>query len=233
MLLSRGGSDPAHPAIRSLAVLPFKPLLPAERDESLELGMTESMIASLGARGGLTVYPLSSVRRYGAIEQDPLAAGRALNAGSVLDGSLQHHGDQLRVFVRLLRVADGRQLWANQFDGNITSILGVQEQISTKVAEALAARFTAADAVLRTLGGTKDSAAYLLYANGRYALARSTEPSLVLAIGYFEQAIARDPNFALADTGLANCYMVLGIFGMRPPAETMPRARCGIDGTAD
>jgi tetratricopeptide (TPR) repeat protein len=78
------------------------------------------------------------------------------------------------------------------------------------------------------LGGTKDSTAYLLYANGRYALARSTEPSLVLAIGYFEKAIERDPQFALAHVGLAECYVVLGVFGMRPPADTLPRARDAV-----
>ena len=72
-------------------------LLPTERDESLELGRTASMIASLGAHDGMTVRPLSSVRRFGKIEQDPLAAGRALEAESVLDGALHHHGDQLRV----------------------------------------------------------------------------------------------------------------------------------------
>jgi TolB-like protein/Tfp pilus assembly protein PilF len=228
-LLQRGGGHSTAPAIRTIAVLPFKPLLPAERDESLELGMTESMIASLGARGGLTIRPLSSVRRYGSIEQDPLAAGRALHAESVLDGALQHHGDQLRVSVRLLRVADGRQLWAHQFDGNVTRIFGVQEQISAKVAEILSARLTAAaEGTLPTLGGTKDSTAYLLYANGRYALARSTEASLVLAIGYFEKAIERDPQFALAHVGLADCYAVLGVFGMRPPAETLPRARDAV-----
>jgi DNA-binding winged helix-turn-helix (wHTH) protein/tetratricopeptide (TPR) repeat protein len=233
LLLQRGrGGHSAPPAIQTLAVLPFKPLLPtegdAQRDESLELGMTESMIASLGARGGLMVSPLSSVRRYGAIDQDPLAAGSALHAESVLDGSLQHQGDQLRVSVRLLRVADGRELWVHQFDGNVTGIFGVQQQISAKVAEILSARSSAADGAPPTLGGTKDSTAYLLYANGRYALARSTEPSLVLAIGYFEKAIERDPQFALAHAGLADCYMVLGVFGMRPPAETLPRARDAV-----
>ena len=233
LLLEKGRvGHSAPPAIQTLAVLPFKPLLPterdAQRDEPLELGMTESMIASLGARGGLTIRPLSSVRRYGSIEQDPLAAGRALHAESVLDGALQHHGDQLRVSVRLLRVADGRQLWANQFDGDVTRIFSVQEQISAKVAEILLPRLTAAEGTLPTLGGTKDSTAYLLYANGRYALARSTEASVVLAIGYFEKAIERDPQFALAHVGLADCYAVLGVFGMRPPAETLPRARDAV-----
>jgi DNA-binding winged helix-turn-helix (wHTH) protein/TolB-like protein len=230
LILERGrGGLSAPPAIHTLAILPFKPLLTTERDESLELGMTESMIASLGAHEGLTIHPLSSVRRYGSIEQDPLAAGRALHAEWVLDGSLQHQGDQLRVFVRLLRVGDGRQLWANHFEDKITGIFGVQEQISAKVAEALSGKSSAAGtAAPQVLGGTKDSAAYLLYANGRYALARSTEPSLVLAIGYFEKAIERDPQFALAHVGLAGCYVVLGVFGMRPPVETLPRARDAV-----
>jgi DNA-binding winged helix-turn-helix (wHTH) protein/TolB-like protein len=221
-----GHSSPA--AMQTVAVLPFKPLLATERDESLELGMTESMIASLGAHAGLTISPLSSVRRFGSIEQDPVAAGRALHAESVLDGSLQHHGDQLRVSVRLLRVADGGQLWAHQFEGNVAGIFGVQEQISAKVAEALSARSSATNDASPEVGGTKDSGAYLLYASGRYALARTTEPSLVLGIGYFERAIERDPQFALAHVGLADCYMILGVFGMRPPAETLPRARDAV-----
>jgi len=91
-----------------------------------------------------------------------------------------------------------------------------------------AARSTAASRLSAVLGGTKDSAAYLIYSSGRYALARSTESSLVLGIGYFEKAIERDPQFALAYEGLANCYMVLGVFGMRAPTETLPRARDAV-----
>jgi DNA-binding winged helix-turn-helix (wHTH) protein/TolB-like protein/Flp pilus assembly protein TadD len=228
-LLQRGVGRGTPSAIHTLAVLPFKPLLPAERDESLELGMTESMIASIGAHGGLNVSPLSSVRRRGAIDQDPLGVGRALHTGSVLDGSLQHRGNQLQVSVRLLRVSDGRELWANHYEGNISSIFGIQEQISAKVAETLSGKSTAAGAATpQTVGGTRDAAAYLLYASGRYALARSTEESLALAIGYFEQALERDPRFALAQMGFAESYMILGIFGMRPPAETMPRARDAV-----
>jgi len=226
--LQRGVARDTPSAIHTVAVLPFKPMHSAERDESLELGMTESMIASIGARG-LNVSPLSSVRRRGAIDLEPLGVGRALQTGSVLDGSLQHRGDQLQVSVRLLRVADGRELWAHLFEGNISSIFGIQEQISAKVAETLAGKSTAAGAPApQTVGGTRDATAYLLYANGRYALARSTEESLALAIGYFEQALERDPQFALAQMGFAESHMILGIFGMRAPAETMPRARDAV-----
>jgi DNA-binding winged helix-turn-helix (wHTH) protein/tetratricopeptide (TPR) repeat protein len=227
LLYQRGGRQPAPSVIRTLAVLPFKPLLAAERDEPLELGMTESMIGKLDARGGLTIYPLSSVRRYASVERDPVAAGRALNAESVLDGALQHHGDQLRVSARLLRVKDGQQLWAGQFEGGVDNVLGFQEQISAKVAQTLAAQASPAVAP-PVLGGTQDSTAYLLYAHGRYALARSSEPSLVLAIDYFQKAIVRDPQFARAHSGLAACYMVMGNFGMRSPGEVFPRARDAV-----
>ncbi len=227
-LLQRGVGRDTPSAIHTVAVLPFKPLHSAERDESLELGMTESMIASIGARG-LSVSPLSSVRRRGAIDQDSLGVGRALHTESVLDGSLEHQGDQLQVSVRLLRVADGRELWANRYAGSISSIFGIQEQISAKVAETLSGKSIAADASAPpTVGGTRDATAYLLYANGRYALARSTEESLGLAVGYFEQALERDPQFALAHVGLAESYTILGVFGMRAPAETMPRARDAV-----
>ncbi len=228
-VLQRTVGSGAPSVIHAVAVLPFKPLLPGERDESLELGMTESMIASIGARGYLNVSPLSSVRHRGAIDEDPIAVGRALHTESVLDGSLQHRGDQLQVSVRLLRVADGRELWANRYEGNISGIFGVQEQISAKVAEILLGKGTdAAGEATQMVGATKDATAYLLYANGRYALARSTEESLGLAIGYFEQALERDPQFALAHVGLAESYLILGVFGMRPPAETIPRARDAV-----
>ena len=228
-VLRRTGGPGTPSLIHTVAVLPFKPLLPGERDESLELGMTESMIAKIGARGYLKVSPLSSVRHRGAIDEDPIAVGRALHTESVLDGSLQHRGDQLQVSVRLLRVDDGRELWANQYEGNISGIFGVQEQISAKVAEILLGKGTdAAGEATQIVGATKDATAYLLYANGRYALARSTEESLGLAIGYFEQALERDPQFALAHVGLAESYLILGVFGMRPPAETIPGARDAV-----
>ena len=144
----------------------------------------------------------------------------------MLEGSLQHRGEQLRVSVRLLNVSDGRQEWAKQFDEKVSGIFAVQEQISMPVTAILTKGSSLANTMApQTLGGTKDSTAYLFYASGRYALSRSTESSLVLAIDYFEKAIDRDPQFALAHVGLAESYMILGIFGMRPPAETMPRAR--------
>jgi DNA-binding winged helix-turn-helix (wHTH) protein/TolB-like protein/Tfp pilus assembly protein PilF len=222
-------ADPPRPSDGSrVAVLPFKPLVAADRDESLELGMTESLIAALSAQEKLEILPLSSVRRFGAPDQDPLAAGRSLGVPIVLDGSLQRRDDRIRVSARLLRVSDGRQLWADTFDEKLQTIFEMQDAIAERVSEALLARLAGATpAVSRSpaRGQTEDSEAYLLYANGRLAWTRATEASLTQAIGYFEEAIARDPQYALAHAGLADCYAILGVFGMRAPHETYPRAR--------
>jgi DNA-binding winged helix-turn-helix (wHTH) protein/TolB-like protein len=212
----------------TLAILPFKPLLPAERNESLELGMTQSLISSLGEHSPQMISPLSSVRRYAAIDQNPIAAGRELGVDTVLEGSLQRRDDRLRVSVRLLRVADGKQLWAHNFDQNFTTIFDVQDAIAAKVAQSLSVR-GAGPKTARGTPRTQDPEAYALYTSGQFAWSRQTEPSLLQAIGFFEQAIARDPNYALAYAGLADSFAVLGVFGMRAPHDVFPKARGAAD----
>jgi DNA-binding winged helix-turn-helix (wHTH) protein/TolB-like protein/Tfp pilus assembly protein PilF len=215
----------ASSAAQALAVLPFKPLVLAERDESLELGMTESLIARLSALDGIVVKPLSSVRRYAEPEQDPLAAGMALNAEVVLDGTLQHRDGRLRVTARLLNVKDGQQIWAGSFDENVTTIFEVQDTITKRVSEALRAPLSDRVARRHERGSTQIPAAYLAHANGRLAWSRLTEQSLKQAIQEFEKALALDPNYALAYVGVADSYATLGVFGILRPHEAFPRAR--------
>jgi len=190
-------------AAHTLAILPFKPLLPAERNESLELGMAESLISHLSQPGRQAISPLSSVRRYGALDQDPIAAGRELGVDTVLDGSLQRSGNRLRVAARLLRVADGQQLWAQSFDQDFTTIFDVQDTIAARVAQAI----SVGQGVGSTRGTpyTQDSEAYALYASGQFAWARQTEPSLLQA------ALAQDSICALCGHIRAACDRVSGI----------------------
>ena len=223
-----GSRQPSPAAGQKLAILPFKPLLPAERNESLELGMTESLISSLGQHSPQAISPLSSVRRFAALDKDPIAVGRELGVDTVLDGSLQRSGDRLRVSVRLLRVADGRQLWAQSFDQAFTTIFDVQDVIAARVAQSLSVRWTGGEQP-RGAPYTRDPEAYALYASGRLAWTRQTETSLLQAIGFFEQAIARDPDYALAYSGLADSYAVLGVFGIRAPRDVFPSARRAAD----
>jgi DNA-binding winged helix-turn-helix (wHTH) protein/TolB-like protein len=225
---SPGPREAAPLPARTLAILPFKPLLPAERNESLELGMADSLISRLSEHSRQAISPLSSVRRYGALDQDPIAAGRELGVDTVLDGSLQRSGDRLRVAVRLLRVADGQQLWAQSFDQDFTTIFDVQDTIAARVAQAVSVRWEGGSSTRRA-PNTQDPEAYALYASGQFAWARQTEPSLLQAISFFEQAIARDPNYALAYASLADSYALLGIFGIRAPHEVFPRARRAVE----
>ena len=219
-LYSRLADDAAQVRPRQIAVLPFKPLVPSEREESLELGMTESLIARLSAQQGILARPLSSVRRFSGSDQDPLSAGRELGVDSVLESSLQRSDGRIRVSARLLRVADGHQLWAQSFDQEISNIFETQDAIAEKVSQALSVRLSE-----RLQHPTQDAEAFLLYANGRLAWTRLNEASLLQAIEYFEKAIERDARYALAYAGLADSYAILGVFGMRAPHEVFPRAR--------
>jgi DNA-binding winged helix-turn-helix (wHTH) protein len=124
--------------VRAIAVLPFKPLVAENRDASLEMGMADTLIARLSGLGGLSVRPVSSVRKYADLDQDPIAAGRELLVESVLEGNLQRWGDKIRVTVRLLNVTDGVSLWADTFDERFTEIFALQDAIAERVVTALA-----------------------------------------------------------------------------------------------
>ncbi len=212
------GSDSLGP-VRTLAVLPFKPLTAADRNESLELGMTETLITGLN-QGSLSVKPLSSVRRYAGVEEDGLAAGQALGVQAVLEGHIQRAGDTLRVSVRLLDVGDGRQLWAERYDEEITDIFSVQDAIAERVRAALTVELAGRPSpVLRRY--TESAEAYQQWANGRYHTMRLALPE---ALADFEQAVALDPEFALAYAGIAEVHSMLGVFGAVAPREAFPQA---------
>ena len=210
---------------KTIAVLPFKPLVAENRDESLEMGMAETLIARLSHSREVVVRPLSSVRRYGGLDQDPLKAGRELAVESVLDGHIQTWGDRIRVTVRLMSVGDGSQLWAGQFDEKFTDIFTVQDVIAEKVAGALALTLTGEEQKHLTKHYTEDAEAYQMYVYGRFYRNKRTEEGSRMAIQYFERAIARDPNYALAHAGLSEGYIGLAVFGATSPKEIFPRAR--------
>ena len=131
-------TDPPAKPIRAIAVLPFKPLVPENRDAALEIGMADTLIAKLSSIRELCVRPISSVRKYADLEQDPLAAGRDLEVESILEGSLQRWGDKIRVTARLVGVSTGVSLWADTFDEKFTDIFALQDAISERIVGALA-----------------------------------------------------------------------------------------------
>ena len=198
------GALVADPA-RSVAILPFRPLLAESRDQALELGMAEAVIVKLGQLSSLRVPSTNAVRRYAATDADPLAAGRELGVESVLEGSLLRVGEELRVSARLLDVDSGTTLWAQQWDLPWTGVLGVQDSIAAEVARTLAVRL-AADEEASLRANPTNTAAYEPYMRGRYLLQRSVEDAL-RAIELLQEATRLDPSSAAAEAALAFAYI--------------------------
>jgi DNA-binding winged helix-turn-helix (wHTH) protein/TolB-like protein/Tfp pilus assembly protein PilF len=222
----RGREAPGSRERATLAVLPFKPMTASDSNESLELGVAETLIVGLNA-AQLRVIPLSSVRRFAGADQDALAAARELAADVVLESYIQRDGDALRVSTRLLEVADGRQLWSQRYDERFSDILTVQDSIAERVLGALAPNLAGAMAPLRRY--TNDAEAYQLYLDGQFSRRRGSEGALREALGSFQAAVERDPSFALAHVGLADTYAILAVFGVDAPHDAFPLARAAID----
>jgi len=208
-----------------MAVLPFKPLVANDRDEYLEMGMVDVLITKLSNIRQLKVRSISTVRKYADLQQDPVAAGRELQVEAVLDGSIQRVGDRVRVTVRLLNVQDGTSLWADKFDEPFTNIFALQDSISERVAAALPLNLSGEEKARLSRHYTENTEAFQLYLKGRYFWNKRSGEGLRKGIDYFNQAIADDPNYALAYTGISDCYALLSDFGFVPPREGFPKAK--------
>ena len=220
-LLSRENAPPNDTTtIRSLAVLPFKPLVSENRDESMELGMADTLIAKMSGYQ-ITVRPLATVRRFASLEQDPVEAGRLLGVDAVLDGGIQVADGRVRISAKLWRVSDGRQLWADQYDERSTDIFSLQDSISERVASALRATLGSR----RTKDYTRSLEAYQLFSKGRVHSLRLILPELQKGISYYEQAIAVDPTYALAYVELATTYRAMVLTNDARPSEVVPKAK--------
>ena len=207
--------------IKTVAVLPFKPLTAENRNEALELGMADTLISKLSSGEKVIVRPLGSVRRYNSLEQDSLLAGRELTVDSVLEGTIQTAGNRIRISARLLRTLDGKQLWSAQFDEKFTDIFDVQDSISERAAAAL--KFRLGDK--RKKRDTENVEAYQFYAKGRFHVLKATRVGIETGILNLAQAIELDPNYALAYVGLADAYRAMSLAGEIPSNEFLPKAK--------
>ena len=204
-----------------LAVLPIRALSEDENAKILAAGLSDALITKLGGTKELVVRPGSSVVQYGDELQDPVDIGRKLDVGSVLEGTLLESDGRLRVNLRLIDAATGQQIWADKFDGVAGHVFDLEDRISESVARRL----------LPTLIGqrvtrkyTDNAAAYDDFIKGRYFLAKRTEDGFNQAIEFFKSAAAKDPNFSMAYAGLADCYILLGVWGSLRPNEAFPKA---------
>ena len=211
--------------VRSLAVLPFKPIGAGEEDEYLGLGMADALITKLSNIREINIRPTSAVRKFDAPDQDPVAAGRALGVEAVIEGSVQRVAERIRVTVQLVSVRDGAPLWAEKFDEQFTNIFAVQDRISEQVARSLTLTLSGAERELLTKRYTENSEAHQLYLKGRYFWNKRTIEGMNKGVGYFSEAVEKDPSYALAYVGLADSYSLLSDYGGLPPKEAYPQAK--------
>ncbi len=219
--------------IKSLAVLPFQPLVTDDRDASLEMGMADTLIARLSSIGNMIVRPISSVRKYADLAQDALTAGRELEVESVLEGSLQRQGDKIRVTVRLLNVSNGASLWAGTFDEEFTDIFALQDAISERVARALALKLSSEDKTRLLKHDTENTEAYQLYLKGRYYWWKTSPEEFAKSRDYFHRAVDADPSYALGYCGLNSYYGYGAAWGMLSADEAWPKAEWAITKALD
>ena len=183
--------------------------------------MADALISKLSEAEEITARPLSAVRKYSSPDQDSVAAGRELEVDAVLDGSLQKSGDRIRVLARLLRVSDGKQLWASQFEEKFTDIFSVQDSISERVATALKIQLINKE----NRHYTANVEAYQLYVKGRFHALKLTRTETDKAVAYFQQAIELDNNYALPYLGLARAYLPMALTSGLPSRDVIPKAR--------
>jgi len=214
-----------HSPIRSLAVLPFHTLSTSSSDRYLGLGMADAVITKVAATGKIIVRPTSAIQQYADTQLTPQAIGREQGVDAVLDGRIQREGDKVRVTLQLIRVRDGRQLWADTFDRQFTDVFALEDALSAMAAHALRLQLTGEQTRKFTKRSTDNPDAYDAYMKGRYFWNKRTESALNRGLDYFRQAINLDPGFAEAYSGLADSYATLGLYSVLPPRQAFPTAK--------
>jgi DNA-binding winged helix-turn-helix (wHTH) protein/TolB-like protein/Tfp pilus assembly protein PilF len=216
--------EPTAP-INSIAVLPFKSFGSDASDENLGFWMADTLITKLSNVKRLVVRPISSVRKFTSTNEDAVAAGRELKVDAVLDASIQRTGDRIRVTMRLVNVKDGAPLWTRIVDEQVSDPFAVQDRVAEQVTEALALRLTSEEKNLVAKYPTQNSEAYRLCMLGRYYWGRPDVENWKKAIDYFNAAIEKDSNYALAYAGLADSYLSLVADSVLPKPEAIPKAK--------
>ena len=226
------------PPIGSIAVLPFVNASTDANAEYLSDGISESLINSLSQLPDLKVISLSSVLHYKGKQIDPEAVGRELGVHAVLVGRLVQRGDGLSISAELVDARDKSHIWGEQYSRKLVDVLMVQEEISKEISEKLRLRLSGEERKRLSKRFTKNTEAYQDYLRGRYYWNKRTQEGYKRAIDHFEQAIDKDPTYALAYTGLADCYGLRGLReGGLSPTEAFAKAKesstraLGIDDT--
>lgn len=209
----------------SVAVLPFTDLSSQQDQEYFCIGLAEELTLALTRVPGLQVTSRSSASRVAEREDDLETIGRKLGVRSVLEGTVRKEGPRLRVTSQLVDMEGGYNLWSERFDREFSDVFTIQEEIARHIVETLQLTLVGD---LRAPGADESRQhpeAYNLYLEGRYFADKRTEEGLKRALDLYRQALDQAPDYARAWAGMADSYSLLGIYGLSPPRDVMPRAR--------
>jgi serine/threonine protein kinase/Tfp pilus assembly protein PilF len=209
--------------IDSIAVLPFTNVNGDASVDYLSDGITESLIASLTHVPDLKVKSRNSVFRYKGRDVDAQKAGSELGVSALVSGRVTPHGDKVEVSAELTDVRDNTELWGQHYSSKSTQIIVLEQQMAGDLAAKLRSGMSSSEKQLVTKQGTQSPEAYELYLKGRYAWSKRTAADLETAISYFNQAIAKDPGYALAYSGLADVYTVFPVYGAKS-SDVVPKS---------
>jgi eukaryotic-like serine/threonine-protein kinase len=202
----RGRSETGK--VNSIAVLPFVNATNDPNNEYLSDGLTESLISALSQLPNFKVMARSTVFRFKGNQEDPQKIGQTLQVGAILMGQITQHGDELGVQADLVNTADGTELWGSHYSRKLADVTQVQSDITRDISSSLRIQLSGNERQRLGRAGTTNPEAYRLYLEGRQAWYGRTSEGLKKSIALFQQAIAADPNYALAYSGLADTYIV-------------------------
>ncbi len=216
---------PASKWKNSIAVLPFVDMSPQKDQEYFCDGMTEELINRLSNIKELKVPARTSSFVFKGKAEDIREIGRKLDVQTVLEGSIRKIDNQLRVTAQLVNISNGFHLWSEIYNRELKDIFSIQDEIASTIADKLKLTLLSDEKARLGKHSTENLEAYNLYLLGRYFYYKTTEEDMNKAIRYFEQAIAKDPGYALAYAGQATCYSVLCTTGYLAPKESYPKAK--------
>lgn len=209
----------------SVAVLPFADMGPDEVKDYFCEGMAEELINALTKVEGLRVIARTSAVRFKGPGKSPQRIGEELGVRTVLKGSVKKSGKRLRIYVALVSVHDGFHLWSGKYDREMNDVFEIQDEIASAIVTTLKAKLEIGQGAPLVKRQTTDIEAYHLYLNGRYHWNTRRKGDLAKAVAFFEQAIERDPSYALAHAGLADVYNMMGVYAFLPPKVAFDRSK--------
>jgi TolB-like protein/Tfp pilus assembly protein PilF len=213
---------------KSIAVLPFDNLSRDPDNAYFAEGVQDEILTRLAKVADLKVISRTSTQRFKSAPSDLRDIAKQLGVMNILEGSVQKANDQVRVNVQLINAMNDSHLWAEIYDRKLTDIFATESDIAKTIAETLQAKLTGSEKTAMSKEPTANSEAYELYLKGRFYWNKRTGADLLKAIDYFNQAIAKDPNYALAYSGLADSYLLLPPYGAAAPKDSVPQAKVAV-----